>query len=237
MRRTCNPNGVVSGTEVAAMRTLDDANKEVQQFKKGSLRQHVSSLEKELVGKDKTACPRIYSEHVIGSSLLDSAVALKRAAGQVNEVVHAIGILLSLPHILRDEETIQSLSLAAGNTGKPFDLETNLRVAEFKFIDWKGGPESIRQNSLFKDFYLLAEVNTSKERYLYVNGAERPLKFLNSGRSLKSVVAKKELWEEFQRKYGIRFSVVGDYYSYRKSLVQLVDLASIVPYFGHGTEL
>ncbi len=97
------------------MRTLDDANKEVEQFKKGSLRQRVSSLEKELVGKDKTGCPFIYSEHVIGSSLLDSAVALKRAAGQVNEVVHAIGILLSLPHILRDEETIQSLSLAAGN--------------------------------------------------------------------------------------------------------------------------
>ena len=43
-------------------------------------------------------------------------------------------------------------------TGRSFDLETSCRVAvaEFKFIRWQGDPESIRQNQLFKDFYLLA---------------------------------------------------------------------------------
>jgi hypothetical protein len=43
-------------------------------------------------------------------------------------------------------------------TGRSFDLETSYRVAvaELKFIRWQGGPESIRQNQLFKDFYLLA---------------------------------------------------------------------------------
>jgi hypothetical protein len=42
-------------------------------------------------------------------------------------------------------------------TGRSFDLETSDRVAvaEFKFIRWQGGPESIRQNQLFK-LYLLA---------------------------------------------------------------------------------
>jgi hypothetical protein len=60
-------------------------------------------------------------------------------------------------HILRPGEVIDCVSLGAGNTGRAFDLETNLRIAEFKFIHWQGGPESIRQNSLFKDFYEMAE--------------------------------------------------------------------------------
>jgi hypothetical protein len=48
-------------------------------------------------------------------------------------------------------------------TGRSFDLETSYRVAvaEFKFIRWQGGPESIRQNQLFKDFYLLARSRPS----------------------------------------------------------------------------
>jgi hypothetical protein len=63
-------------------------------------------------------------------------------------VIHALGILLCLPHILRPGEVIDYVSLGAGNTGRAFDLETSLRVAEFKFIHGQGGPGSIRQNSL-----------------------------------------------------------------------------------------
>jgi hypothetical protein len=32
--------------------------------------------------------------------------------------------------------------IGAGYTGREFDLETNYRVAEFKFIHWRGGPEA-----------------------------------------------------------------------------------------------
>ena len=70
------------------------------------------------------------------------------------------------------------MSLGAGNTGRSFDQETDRRVAAFKFIRWQGGPESIRQNSVFKDFFLLAEHDTVKRRYLYVLGNHYPLKFL-----------------------------------------------------------
>ena len=52
-------------------------------------------------------------------------------AGQVNVVIHALGILISLPYLLEDDEEIQSLSLGAGNTGRRYDLETDRRVAEF----------------------------------------------------------------------------------------------------------
>ena len=40
------------------------------------------------------------------------------------------------------------------------DLETNHRVAEFNFSHWQGGADTIRQNSLFKDFFQLAEYQT-----------------------------------------------------------------------------
>jgi len=138
--------------------------------------------------------------------LLDAALFMKQAAGQVNVLIHAVGILLSLPHILQDGEVVESLSLGAGNTGRPFDLETNRRIAEFKFITWKGGPESIRQNSLFKDFYMMAEYETKKEKYLYVIDTHHPLKFFQGGRVLSSVLSRNnKLSKEFEDRYGNRF--------------------------------
>ena len=87
-----------------------------------------------------------------GSEVLAAAAALKRMAGQVNVAIHALGILRCLPHILEVEEEVEYVSLGAGNTGRRFDLETNLRIAEFKFIRWRGGAEAARQNAAFKDF-------------------------------------------------------------------------------------
>jgi len=54
---------------------------------------------------------------------------------------------------LQSGEVVEQLSLGAGNSGKSFDLTTNQRVAEFKFIQWKGGSESARKREFFKDFY------------------------------------------------------------------------------------
>ena len=92
--------------------------------------------------------------------MLQSAFQIKSVAGQINVIVHAVGILLSLPEILREGEEVISLSLGAGSTGKDFDLETNLSIAEFKFIQWRGGAEAIRQNQVFKDFYSDKELRT-----------------------------------------------------------------------------
>ncbi len=212
------------------MKTLDDAHEQVQKFKKDSLALSLSILENDLRGICKNDLGAFLTSRGIDSSLMSSALALKRAASQVNEIVHSVGIMLALPRILEDDEIIEMLSLGAGNTGKPFDVETNLRIAEFKFIDWKGGPESIRQNQLFKDFYLLAEFDTPKRRYLYVVGDEHPLRFLNGGRALESVMSRNsKLWEDFRHRYGDQFSVVSEYYAYRKSHIKLVDLAKLVP--------
>ena len=65
------------------------------------------------------------------------------------------------------------------------------RIAEFKFIHWRGGSEAIRQNGLFKDFYSLAEHETEKRKELYVLDCKYPLRFLRGGRALSSGVMHK----------------------------------------------
>ena len=84
---------------------------------------------------------------------------------------------------MKPGEIIESVSLGAGNTGRQFDLETNLRIAEYKFIDWRGDSESIRQNGVFKDFFSMAEYETSKTKHLYVVGITHPIRFLTGGRA------------------------------------------------------
>jgi len=109
-------------------------------------------------------------------------------------------------------------------------LETNLRVAEFKFIRWQGAPESIRQNSLFKDFYEMAEHETRKEKYLYVLGIEHGEKFFNGGRALFSVLSRNvKLQNKFNEKFGDRYRTVRDYYLPRKGLVVIQDVSPFVP--------
>jgi len=217
------------------MITLLEAANAIQQFEHGSLTKRISAIETILQGSDKQACETVFPSLSVKPILLDAAFTLKQTAGQINILIHAIGILLSLPHILQDNEVIEALSLGAGNTGRPFDMETNRRIAEFKFTNWKGGSESIRQNSLFKDFYLLAEHETTKDRCLYVIGTQHPLKFLKGRRSLESVMSKnKKLWAEFQARYGNRFAKVYEYYEHRKSSVQLIDIAKLVPQFTNG---
>jgi len=161
---------------------------------------------------------------------LAAAAALKQVAGQVNTAIHALGILLCLPYILEAGETVESLSLGAGNTGRKFDLETNLRVAEFKFIRWRGGSESIRQNSIFKDFFLLAEAETGKRKYLYVLGTKEPLKFLNGGRNITSVVSlNSKVGNQFRAKFGDSFRRVRDYYLAQENKVTVADISAWVP--------
>ena len=202
----------------------------VERFKDGSLRRRIAEIEHMLKDAGAADCAALCSAKDISPALLSSGMAVKRAAAQIDVILHAVGILVTLPHIMREDEIIESLSLGAGNTGREFDMETNLRVAEFKFINWKGGPEAIRQNSLFKDFYLLAEADTQKERHLYVIDSSRPLRFLNGRRAIRSVLShENKLWREFEQRYGDRFSVVCEYYQDRRGLVRVEDLSKLLP--------
>jgi len=189
----------------------------IQSFKTDDLGTRIADLEALFQGANATNSGRLANQIPMDHELLHLAFNVKSAAGQINIIIHAAGILLSLPYLLEKNEVVESLSLGAGSTGKRFDMETNKRVAEFKFIQWRDH---------------LAEYETKKTKCLYVLGAEIPLKFFNGGRSLSSVLSRNnKLWSEFQEKYGLRFDTVREYYQYQKQAVCLIDLKSVTPLF------
>ena len=202
----------------------------LQRFYGTDLTQTLAELEASVRGANVNTCVQLVAAGGANSNVLAAAGLMKQLAGQINVVVHALGILLCLPHLLEGDETIDYVSLGAGNTGRAFDLETNKRIAEFKFIRWQGGPESIRQNSIFKDFYLMAEDSSTKDKYLYVLDTQHPLKFFNGRRALSSVLSRNvKLRDDFHARYGDQHQTVRDYYAVRKGNVILQDVSSWVP--------
>lgn len=137
------------------MPELSDAIANLQRFTTGSLRDRLADIEGALIGSSATECGQHNMSFAALHETMSAAAAIKNVVGEINVVIHALGILLCLPNILETDELVQGLSLGAGNTGRPFDLETNKRIAEFKFIRWRGGPEAIRQNGCSKTFSTL----------------------------------------------------------------------------------
>ena len=201
----------------------------VQAFIGEDLSGRIAEIEGSLRNATIDSYPRKLSASGATPDTLEAAGDVKRNAGQIDVVIHAVGMLLCLPHILSPGEVIEYVSLGAGNTGKAFDLETNRRIAEFKFIQWRGGPESTRQNSILKDFYKLAEFETTKQRFLYVLGATHPLAFLRGRRALASALKDHALQQEFFSKFGTDYKVVSDYYNARAHLVSVEDVSSLIP--------
>lgn len=202
----------------------------LQTLRGTDLTQTIYQIERSLRGVSVDGYPAVLATSGAKEEALAAAGLIKQLVGQINVVIHALGILVCLPHILRHGEVIDYFSLGAGNTGRAFDLETNLRIAEFKFIRWQGGPDSIRRNSLFKDFYEMAEYGTRKEKCLYVLGSVHVENFLNGRRAMSSVLSRNEtLRRKFTEKFGDRYRAVRDYYFPRKESVMLQDVSSFIP--------
>lgn len=172
----------------------------------------------------------LLAEQKVRPTLLESALEIKALSGQINVLIHVAGILASLPYILTKREKIESLSLGAGNTGRAHELVTNIRIAEFKFIEWRGGAETIRQNSVFQDIFNLASAETGKKRQLYVLGTEHPLRFLGNKRALSSVLSKNAaMAKRFHDLHGEKFRTVGEYWKTVEESVEVIDLRMLVP--------
>lgn len=209
--------------------SIKEALSTLASFQGDSLTESLSKIESEVIGSSLENISNFCTEKGIDNSFMESALTVKQLAGQINVIIHAGGILKSLDGILEDGEVVESVSLGAGNTGRKFDLETNLRVAEYKFIDWKGGAESIRQNGIFKDFYELAEYPTNKSKYLYVVGTKYPMKFFNGGRALTTVLSRNQrVLHHIQSVYGESINKVSDYYALKKNEVAIVDVSPFI---------
>ncbi len=209
--------------------TIDRAIEAIEAFQGSSLTASLSAIEAGIVGLGAPDLRDFCEIQRIDNAFMASAASIKKVAGQINVIIHAAGILCSLPSLLECGEIVEGVSLGAGNTGRKFDLETNRRIAEYKFIDWQGGPESIRQNAIFKDFFELAEHDTHKSKHLYVVGTEYPLKFLQGGRALSSVLNRQPgILGRITKKYGDRVSKVRDYYAMKKTQVEIRDISPFV---------
>jgi len=208
--------------------SIDQSIQAITNFQGLSLTESLSTIETAIIGLNSDQLRTFCASQGIDNTFMLSAASIKKIAGQINVIIHAAGILCSLPSLLKPRETVQSVSLGAGNAGRQFDLETNLRVAEYKFADWQGGAESIRQNGVFNDFYGLAEHQTTKSKHLYVVDCSFPLKFLTGRRALTSVLSRyPTVLQRIKQKYGSDVLKVRDYYNHKKSEVEICD---VTPY-------
>ena len=213
---------------VEALRLIDS-------FSTDSLRDRIAELESKFSSKRLPEVADLLRAENINTNTVTAAFQIKRSAAQISVVIHTVGILVSLPHILEAGEFVESLSLGAGNTGRDFDPITNTRVAEFKFIEWQGGSEAIRQNNAFYDFFALAEHNSNRNRFLYLLGTNDALRFLRGNRSLKSVLSKNQtVRDRFLTRYSDTYKVVSDYYNAKQSRVNIIDLRQLIPSMWSG---
>lgn len=213
------------------MMDISESLDKIENFQmNNTLKNIISTFENDLKSKTLTEIEGSLQNLNFDSRIYDAAVQIKKVTSQIDVTIHAWGILCALPSILEPNEKIEYLSLGAGNTGKQFDLSTNKRVAEFKFINWQGGPESIRQNGIFKDFYNLVENgDDNRKRCLYVLNTEIPLKFLNGRRSMKSILSRNQkLKNDFESKYG-DIEHICQYYNKFKHMVEIIDIKEHIP--------
>jgi len=192
------------------------------------LKSLISDTEKELENKGKADVSRIIKEHDLAHTFSEELL-IKKMSAQVDTAIHAYGILLTLQKVLEDDEEIISLSLGAGNTGKSFDVVTTHRIAEFKFAIWSEKNNTLRQNSIVKDFIGLAEKECGecKKRYIYCVDAKKVEDFLEtSNRSLESVFSrnsKNKKYEKYLDSFGT-VKTVKDLYKHFKGKVEFISL-------------
>lgn len=142
----------------------------------------IADIEHDLEGSSRSDVEAIVSACGISPDLLRGALLVRGRLGRINDLIHAAGVSLALPELIEPGEVLRRPSLAAGNDpSRPYDVETDLRVAEFKLARWDGS-DAMRKRQVFKDLVHLAADKSGRRAELYVLG-ERPLRFLRATRS------------------------------------------------------
>lgn len=173
-----------------------------------------------------------------------AALALKVLAGEVDVLLHAVGIAAALPHVLEAGERVLSVSIdhdgggTAGTAGLGVgDLVTDRQVAEFTFIRWAtNGGNGQREAKLLRDLIkldLLDDVIAAgRRRVLYVTGGSPALRFFSSGQTINKKLARNaDVLGRLQERHGARFTSVSSYWDHlhQGHRVELVDLHKLAP--------
>ena len=198
----------------------------------------VAQLERALDGCDAEDVPTQLEEQGVSEDLLRAAFDARREFGRIKDVIHAAAIAISLPHLLEPGEVLKRPSLAAGNDpSRPFDVETDRRIAEFKLSRWDGH-DAGRKRQLFKDLVHLAAYDADNRRAeLYVLGT-RPATFLTTTVStaewaLNRMSNKTRLL--FEQRFGSLKVSIPAFVAGPAAHVEIIDLESTLPhYFSPG---
>lgn len=167
----------------------------------------------------------------VSPELLVAGLTVRESLGRLNDLIHAAGIVLALPHLLEDgEKIVVRPSLAAGNDpARPFDLETDRRVAEFKLARWRGA-DAMRKRQTFKDLVMLAADRSGRRAELFVVGPE-PGRFLRTSRAtaawgLDRTPHARRAFEDF---FGSPEISVAEFTASHAGRVHLTDLCDVLP--------
>lgn len=200
------------------------ALKIIADFKGNNLKQNLNVLRGDLIGKGKNQITEPLE-------LFEAALVVKKLSAQIDEMVHASGIIKCLPLILDDAEIILSLSLAAGADGEGIDLVTNKRIAEFKFSRWQDKvANGSRKRQVFADLVSLYLNDKYSKKELYVYNADKVINFFKSEKAQwKNVLSKSggldKRLEEFLKLNKIDAKYINDIFI--RSEVTVIDIDTI----------
>lgn len=177
--------------------------------------------------------PARLAEEGVTDDLLRAAFVARAEFGRINDLIHAAAIGLALPRLLQRGERLRRPSLAAGNDpSRPFDLETDRRIAEFKLSRWDGH-DAGRKRQLFKDLvHLAAATADGRQAELYVLGV-RPIRFLNQTTSTAAWALNRmadKTKETFERQFGSTNIPIPQFLDGPAAHVRVVDLEVALPH-------
>lgn len=196
----------------------------VLNFKGEKLQQKLNEIETDLIGKGRKSIPKL-------PEVYEAALEVKKISSQIDEIVHATGILKCLPQILADDETIVDLSLAAAASGQGIDLVSNKRIAEFKFSRWQESSNGIRIGKAFSNLVSLYLNPLPLKKELYVFNAAKVISCFQSSKSAwKNVLSKSGGLNERLEKHLISQGISGIYLNdiYSISGVEVFDIADFL---------
>jgi hypothetical protein len=167
----------------------------------------------------------------VDPALLAAAVTVRREFGRIGELIHAAAILVLLPTLLEEGETLVNRpALASENDARrPFDVETNRRVAEFKLGRWAGG-DAQRKREVFRDFVRLAADTSGRRPEIYLLGPE-PARFLATSRQRVSWALERSpvTLRLFHERFGDVDVSVASFAAGPGARVRVVDAAPLLP--------
>ena len=233
--QTKQPISVVPGTGpyVPTRESVQDAVDALFEFMhQSSLTGRIAQLEHELLGATDSDVAQLADVHAISDDMLAAALTIRSAFGRVNDVIHAAVIALSLQHVLDPGEQITNRpSLASGNDpSRPFDLETDRRVAEFKVSVWTG-KDAMRKRGVFADLIHLALDDTGRRQQLFVVG-KQPKRFLESTTAAAAWGLNRNsqfLRDRYQERFGSLEVPIAEVRATHATGVEIVDLADVIP--------